>query len=123
MFPLVFALVGSQQGSSKTLWLVVAALTTTSLVGMYGSVASGLESAPELAPRLAPSNNAISDAAFRLFRSDLMITVGSLLNIGALLALAGALWLPKREPSPARSAQPPPQSETLTVEPAALAAQ
>jgi hypothetical protein len=95
IFPLVFALAGSCRAPPKTVWFVVGALTLTSLIGMYGSVASGLESAPALAPRLAPSNNAISHAALQLFRSDVVITLGSLLNVAALLAVAASLWLPR----------------------------
>ena len=106
VFPLVFAIIGSRSVTPKTAWLVVTALTVTSLIGMYGSVASGLESAPALAPRLAPSGNIFSSAALQLFRSDIVITLGSLLNIGALIALGSALWLPKRSESAVPSPVP-----------------
>jgi hypothetical protein len=95
VFPLVFAIVGTRSLSPKAVWLVVAAITTTALIGMYGSVASGFESAPSLSPALAPANNPISAAALALFRSDVVITLGSLLNVAALFALASAIWFPR----------------------------
>ncbi len=106
IFPLVVALAGSSQAPPRTVWFVIGVLTLTSLIGMYGSVASGLESAPAVAPRLAPSNNVISDVALRLFRSDVVITAGSLLNVAALLALAASLWLPRRADVPDPAWQP-----------------
>jgi len=94
IFPLVFALAASSRPRASTVF-VAAALTVTALVGMYGSVASGLQQAPVLAPRLAPDNNPVSAAALWLFRADLMITIGSVLNIAALLAAAAAVWAPQ----------------------------
>jgi hypothetical protein len=94
LFPLAFALLALPT-RPVLVGFAVAALAVTSFVGMYGSVASGLEPMPSLAPRLAPDSSVISRAALDLFRSDLMITVGSLLNLAALLVLAGVFWLPR----------------------------
>lgn len=94
VFPLIFALVAAGGAQIKAAWFVVGALTLTSLVGMYGSVASGLESSAFLAPRLAPANNPLSALALHVFRSDPAITLGALLNLAALLSLATTLWLP-----------------------------
>jgi hypothetical protein len=73
---------------------VVGALTLTSLIGMYGSVASGLDSNAFLGSPLAPSSNPVSALALDIFRSDPAITLGALLNLAALLSLATAIWLP-----------------------------
>jgi len=98
VFPIVFALAGTAgRESPRAAWFVVVALTTTSLVGMYGSVATGLDANPSLAPALTPENNAVSAAALSVFRSDIVITVGALLNIAALVTLASIIWLPGRE--------------------------
>ena len=96
LFPLVFALLATPK-APKGVWFAAGALSITSFIGMYGSVASGLESDPSLAPLLAPENNPVSYAALWLFRSDVMITVGSLLNLAALAWLAIAIWAPRRE--------------------------
>jgi hypothetical protein len=105
IFPLVFAIIAASAAPrTKSMWFVMAAFTCTSLLGMYGSVASGLESSPMSAPRLAPANNALSALALDMFRSDIVMTLASLLNVGALLALCAELWLPG--PTSAESPEP-----------------
>lgn len=110
VFPVVFGIVGaSSDPRSRTVWLCAAAITFTSVVGMYGSVASGLESNPDLGPSLAPENNAITDFALRMFHSDTVITIGSLLNTGALLTLGWNIWLKgARVPAVSLGAMKPP---------------
>ncbi len=88
IFPLVFALLAVGASPTPRGVFVVVTLTVTSLIGMFGSVASGVQAAPSLAPHLAPANNVVSAAALRLFRADLVITLGSLANLTALLVLA-----------------------------------
>ena len=99
LFPLVFTLISLGRASArKTMMFVVAALTLTSLIGMYGSVASGLQANPALGPHLAPQNSIVSRYALRLFQSDTVITIGSALNVVALVAVAYVLWPLRREP-------------------------
>jgi len=81
---------------------VVGALSLTSLLGMIGSVSGALEQFPELAPSLAPENNVVMDYGLRLYRWDVAITAGALLNVSALAVLAGMLVLPQR-PQEART--------------------
>jgi hypothetical protein len=81
---------------------VVGVLSLTSLVGMMGSVSGALEQFPELAPSLAPENNVVMDYGLRLYRSDVAITAGALLNVSALAVLAGMLILPQ-QPQEART--------------------
>jgi hypothetical protein len=112
VFPIVFAIIGSSaQTTSKRLWFAVASLTATSLLGMYGSVGSGLETNPALGPSLAPESSAVTRIALELFRSDLVITIGSVVNIAALLALGSQIWLPRARMRAVSSAETAVQPE------------
>jgi hypothetical protein len=94
VFAVSFGIVAiAAEPRSKPLWFAAAAVCATSLVGMYGSVGSGLESNPALSPALAPEHNAMTEFALRMFRSDFVITTGSLLNICALLSVGWHVWL------------------------------
>jgi|GEM_PF-874661 len=92
IFPLVFILFGL---AGRTRWLSVsayAALSVTTLVGVYGSMASVFDSFPQQAPLLAPENNPLSAGILYLFRSDTFYHPGRILE--CLLAVgsrAGSL--------------------------------
>ena len=92
VFPMVFSLFGL---AGRGRWLAAsafAALSLTTFVSSYGSMASALEDFPYHAPLLAPDNNPVSAAMLQLFRSDVIITLAASLNLLSLAGVAAALW-------------------------------
>lgn len=106
LFPLAFTLFGFAGRWRWAAVLVFASLSLTTLVGIYGSLASALEAFPRHAPFWAPQNNPLSQAALYLFRSDTFITLASVLNLASLFVLAGVLWLESRRPLERKSVVP-----------------
>lgn len=102
LFAAVFAICATSGRLTLPSLYVVGALSLTCLLGMMGSVGSALEHFPELAPSLAPENNVVMDYALRLHQWDIAITAGALLNVSALVVLAGMLVLPE-QPEEART--------------------
>jgi len=103
LFPAVLAI--GAVGGRLTLpsLYVVGALSLTCLLSMLGSVGGALEQFPHLAPGLAPENNVVMEQALRLYRSDAAISAAAVLNVSALIVVAGMLVLPrwpKRRVSP-----------------------
>ena len=68
------------------------ALSATMLVGMWGTMVFTSVWYPGLLPAFAPGQSWFNTAAAAALGSDLGITLGGLLNLGALLALVFAAW-------------------------------
>ena len=76
---------------------VIAIWTLTTLVPMYGEMATVLN--PVNYPLLAPGTNAVSEAFVRLYSWDRFITVGIVANICAVIWLAALTLRPTKSPN------------------------
>ena len=92
VFPIVLAIIAAGNAPrSKGLYFVIAIVTCTSFIGMFGSVAASVESNPLLAPRLAGT---VSDGALAVFHTDWVITIGAVANLAALFVLGARVLAP-----------------------------